>query len=99
MNYRSVGPTSDAFVRVLDEVYGTKTKPKAMARDTTFAAISLGGDPRDLAKGPVQMKLFYEATDQDSYAELFTNIDSRLRRVEIREKDEEYRSPIVRALS
>ncbi|HEX9578038.1 MAG TPA: hypothetical protein VF993_09810 [Myxococcales bacterium] len=97
MTYRSIGRESDALLRVLDELYGTKLKPRAMAKTIIFSGISLGGDPRDLAKGPLHMKLFYEAAGDD-YAELFTNIDIASRRLEIHEKDEAYRSAVVRAL-
>jgi hypothetical protein len=83
---------------VLDELYGTKIGPKAMGRKTKFAGISLEGDPRDLAKGPVKIKLFFESGGQDGYAELFTNIELAAHRLELHEKDDGYRSPIVRAL-
>ena len=98
VTYRSTGPDSDAFVQVLDELYGTKVKPKAMVRETRFTGISLEGDPRDLAKGPVKIKLFFESDKQEDYAELFTNIELAAHRLEVHEKDEEYRLPVVRAL-
>ncbi len=98
VTYRSIGPESDAFLQVLDELYGTKLAPKAMGTETHFTAISLGGDPRDLDKGPVKIKLFFESGGQDDYAELFTNIELAAHRLEVHEKDESYRLPIVRAL-
>jgi len=70
VTYRSTGPESDAFLQVLDELYGTKLGPKAMGTETPFTGISLGGDPRDLTKGPVKIKLFFESGGQDDYAEL-----------------------------
>jgi hypothetical protein len=69
-----------------------------MRPETEFTGISLEGDPRDLTKGMVKIKLFFESEKQDEYAELFTNIDLRANRLEIREKDEEYRLPIIKAL-
>jgi hypothetical protein len=98
LTYRSIGPESDAFLQVLDELYGTKLSPKTMSAETRFTAISLGGDPRDLAREPVKIKLFFESGGQNDYAELFTNIELATHRLEIREKDESYRSPVVRAL-
>lgn len=98
VTYRSTGADSDAFVQVLDELYGTKLSPKGMGREIQFTGISLEGDPRDLAKGPVKIKLLFESGVQDDYAELFTNIELAARRLEVHEKDEEYRSPVVRAL-
>lgn len=99
VTYRSTGLDSDAFVQVIDELYGTKLAPKAMAAEIRFTGISLGGDPRDLTKGPVKIKLFFdELGGQDDYAELFTNIKLAAHRLEVREKDEGYRLPIVKAL-
>ncbi|HEX3250279.1 MAG TPA: hypothetical protein VHS05_12685 [Pyrinomonadaceae bacterium] len=69
-----------------------------MNKATEFIAISLGGDPRDLAKETVKIKLFFDSDEEDRYAELFTNIDLKARKLYIREKDEEYRAAIVRAL-
>jgi hypothetical protein len=98
VTYRSTGPDSDAFVQVLDELYGTKVSPMAMRRETQFTGISLAGNPGDLTKGPVKIKLFFESGEQDDYAELFTNIDVAAHRLEINEKDEDYRSQVLRAL-
>jgi len=98
VSYRSVGAESDLLLHVMDELYGTKQAPKAMNKATEFTAISLGGDPRNLAKEPVKIKLFFESNVEDQYAELFTNIDLKARKLYINEKDEEYRTAIVRAL-
>ena len=98
VSYRSVGAESDLLLHALDEIYETKQAPQAMKKATEFTAISLGGDPTDLAKEPVKIKLFFESNAEDQYAELFTNIDLKARKLYINEKDEEYRAPIVRAL-
>jgi len=98
VQYRSTGTASDTFVKVLDELYGTKLAPKAMNTETCFTGISLEGDPRDLAQGPVKIKLFFESVGQDDYAELFTDIELATRRLEICEKDEGYGLPVVKAL-
>ena len=98
VSYRSVGAESDLLLQAMDELYGTKQAPKAMNKATEFTAITLGGDPRNLAKEPVKIKLFFESNAEDQYAELFTNIDLKARKLYISEKDEEYRAAIVRAL-
>ncbi|MGO8929175.1 MAG: hypothetical protein ACLQU3_20100 [Limisphaerales bacterium] len=98
VTYRSTGGGSDVFVQVLDELYGTKLSPKSMGTETRFTGISLGGNPRDLAKGPVRIKLFFESGGQDDYAELFTNVELAAHRLEVHEKDEAYRLPIIKAL-
>lgn len=98
VTYRSVGVESDSFIRVLDEIYDVKLNPKKMRKETVFAALTLAGNPQDLNKGEVKMKLFYESNDQDKYAELYTNIDLSSRTLHLNEKDPDYRAPVIRAL-
>jgi hypothetical protein len=61
-------------------------------------ALSLAGNPAELANGEVKIKLFFESGAEDDYAELFASIDLRGRRLSINEKDPEYRRGVVRAL-
>ena len=96
---RSLGADSDALVRIIDTLYGAKVMPKRMAPAVPFAAISLKGNPLELAAGEVALKLFFESESEERYAELYLNIDLARSRVELREKDEGYRGPVVRALS
>jgi hypothetical protein len=101
VTYRSIGAESDSFLATLDHLYGTKLSPRTMRQETAFSAITLEGDPRELAKGPIKAKLFYEpggGNSDDRYAEFFTNIDLKAGALQIREKDEEYRTAIIRAL-
>jgi hypothetical protein len=96
---RSLGSESDALVRALDAVYEAHLQPTTMVDAVEFAAISLKGDPSHLAGGDVRLKLFFEDDRQERYAELYLNIDTSKRQVELAEKDEYYRRPIVRALA
>lgn len=98
VKYRAIGADSDAFVDVLDELYETKRSPKNMAKEIEFNAVTLEGHPGELANGPVKIKLFFEPESPDDYVELFTNIDLPARRVEVREKDMEYRPAVIKAL-
>lgn len=98
VTFHSIGPDSDTFVQVLDALYATKLNPKVMSGDVRFVAIALGGDPRDLRSGPVKIKLFFEPDKEDDYAELFINIQLAEHRIEIREKDPDYRLKVVKAL-
>jgi hypothetical protein len=99
VTYHSVGVESDNFAQVLDELYRTKINPTKMATSTRFAGIALEGNPGDLASGRTKIKLFFESDVENEYAELFTNIDLRKHRLEIREKDPDYRSAVVNALT
>jgi hypothetical protein len=69
-----------------------------MRTEATFTGLSLEGNPGDLSQGPVKIKTFCEAGEKDDYAEFFTNIELDKHRVEFREKDEEYRPGVVKAL-
>ena len=99
MSYRSVGTASDFLLQAIDELYGTALHPTAMRAETKFAAITLAGNPATLEKEPVKIKLFYESDDPERCAELFTNIDLRHGVLQINEKDEGYRKPVVQALT
>jgi hypothetical protein len=98
VTYRSIGAETDSFLKVVDELYGTKLNPKMMKGEIAFTGITLGGDPRDIAREPVQIKLFYESGGDEAYAELYTNIEIAKHKLEIKEKDPDYRKLIVRAL-
>jgi len=99
LTYRSTGAESDAFVAALDELYGSKVSPTAMRSNAVFTAISLEGDPANLKAGAARIKCFHETDKPEEYAEFFTNVDVNARRLEVREKDEEYRRTVVRALA
>jgi hypothetical protein len=96
--FRSMGPESDAWIQALDQEYGTKLGPRKMAREVRWTALSLAGDPRNLDAGPVKIKIFFETGAEADYAEAFLDVDAASRSVQIREKDESYRAPLVRAL-
>jgi hypothetical protein len=98
VTYRSLGAPSDALIQVLDQLYNTKLHPTTLRPSTSFTAISLGGEPADLKKGPTKIKLFFESDAEDRYAELYTNIDVARGILQIHEKDPEYRSALIRAL-
>ena len=73
-----------------------RLSPNRMKSEVVFSAVSLEGDPRDLEKGPVNLKLFFESRSENR--ELFTNIDLKMRRLYVSEKDPEYREAIIKAL-
>jgi len=49
---RSVGATSDEFLKVMDSKYQANLHPRSMGAATRFSAISLEGNPQLLEKGP-----------------------------------------------
>lgn len=98
ITYQTLGPASDAFIEVLDQLYTTKLQPRTIRPKTDFAGISLEGEPANLTKGPLKIKLFFESEAEDRYAELYTNIDLANGVLQIHEKDSDYRAPIIKAL-
>jgi hypothetical protein len=94
VTYRSLGPQSNAFLRVLDELYETKLAPQAMRTETQFTGITLGGNPSNPDE-KLSIKLFFESDDEKRYAELYTNVDLKAKKLEIHEKDPDYRKPII----
>ena len=77
-----------------------------MAPEVAFTGISLQGDPRALTVAPAKIKLFFEPDGepddeeyQARYAEAYLDVDLVARRLELNEKDEDYRGALVRALA
>lgn len=98
--YRSVGPESDRLVQILDTLYESGMKPASMkSTPIHFAAFTLGGNPQKLEAGRVEIKLFHESENEEEYAEFYTNIDVRNGKLEIKEKDLDYRKAIIKALA
>jgi hypothetical protein len=98
VEYRTIGEPSNALLAALDELYATKLKPDAMRTDVKFTATTLQGDPADLGKGEVRIKLVHDSTKPELQGELFTNIDLGKHVVHILEKDAAYRPALIRAL-
>jgi hypothetical protein len=99
VEYRSVGPSSNALLTALDEIYETKLQPKGMNPATEFSAASIDGDPDDLGKGEVKIKLTYVDKREDRMAEVYTNIDLPKRQLRICEKDPAFRAALIKALT
>lgn len=96
---RSIGHDSDALLIAMDRLFETALHPAAMTAAAKFSAITLEGDPRDPARGPVKIKLFYEPGDEEGYAELYVNLDVRAGRLYVNEKDPDYRAALIKALT
>src|SRR5258706_5113999 len=65
VEYRTIGDPSNILLSVLDDLYSSGLHPQAMRAETKFAGTSLQGDPTDLVKGEVRIKLSYESTDPE----------------------------------
>lgn len=99
VEYRSLGPVSNALLTALDEIYETKLQPKGINAATEFSAASIEGDPDDLGKGEVKIKLTYVDKREGRMAEVYTNIDLPKRQLRICEKDASFRPALIKALT
>lgn len=102
----STGKISDNFLQVLTNLYKQKTDTAWKFVNTILLnyvnlnefAKSLNAEIIDPPSNTKEYKLFFEGNSEDNYAELYLNINTEEHWIELREKDEEYRSFIIRFL-
>ncbi|MGO8836727.1 MAG: hypothetical protein ACLQQ0_04840 [Limisphaerales bacterium] len=94
----SIGLESDALLAALSELYKMPVDMGPMRTKTRVAVVGLANDPRLLSETPTHMKLLFESEEPSHYAEVFVNVIAPERRIELHEKDPEYRKPLLRAL-
>jgi hypothetical protein len=99
VEYRTLGEPSNKLLEALDDLYATGLHPLGLRAETKFAGTSLEGDPTDLAKGEVRIKLEFEAAEPEKQAELYTKIDLPNHMLRICEKDPSYRKALIQALA
>jgi hypothetical protein len=100
VHIRSMGAESDALVKALAELYGHPTTKAFRQQPLPVTAFSLNETPVNLDKsGYYKLKLFLEEFDEHLYSEVFLNINTEKKEIEINEKDWEYRRPIIELLS
>ena len=87
------------FGPVLERVYKTGVAQVTQRTAVQFEAISLGGEPAALEKGPVRLKLFFSPEVEATYAEAYLNVDLTKHQAELAEKDPEYRQNLVQAFN
>jgi hypothetical protein len=107
LQFKSTGQNSNDFLQVLSKLYETKfdsTKKFTQNYKATFidmnefAKKELGQEISGIA-GLKELKLFFESGKEKDYAELYLNINEKEHWIEVVEKDEEYRKPILSLLT
>lgn len=93
----SIGQETDNFLRAISELYKIPTS-KTFSRNkipaTIFSLNKVNTDLNNL--GYYKFKVFFnENEDENSYAEIYINIDTEKKVIEFHEKDQEYRKPLV----
>jgi hypothetical protein len=96
---RTLGAVSDNFVALLDSRYKIPIPSKTMLATVAASVVGLEGDPAHVQDGVTQMKFFFESGSQDRYAEVYINVDADKRVLGFHEKDEDYRKPLLLALT
>lgn len=97
---KSIGLESDEFVKALAELYKQPTAKGFTKEIISATAFSLNEKPTDLDKqDSYKFKLFFAENDEKLYSELYLNINTQTGEIELNEKDEGYREPIIKLLT
>lgn len=100
VTFKSLGSESDNFVRALAELYEVPTTGGFSSAPLTADIFSLNKRNVNLDKKfYYKLKLFFESNNEELYSEIFLNINTKAKEVELFEKDEEYRSNIIKILT
>jgi len=93
----SIGQESDELVKALAELYGQPTNKSFTKQVISTTAFSLNEKNVNLDnKDYYKLKLFFAEDNEDLYSEIYLNINTRKQEIEIHEKDEEYREPLIK---
>ena len=96
------GPESDRLISALATLYGLPSPEAPMVEKESFTAIALHQADIDMTSEAIKIKIFgndQETDNEEDYYESFFNLDLPNGLVFWNEKDQEYREPLVRALS
>ncbi len=97
------GPESDGLLSALAVMYGAPAQSLRMVDAISFTGIALHQDDVDMESQPIKIKLFGcdsdDEVERDEYFESFFNLDLPSGLVFWNEKDSDYRTPLIRALS
>jgi len=93
---KSLGQESDELVKALAELYKVNSDKGFTKQIISATAFSLNEMPVVLDKNDYyRLKLFFEENDEYLYSEMFLNINTEKREIELHEKDADYREPII----
>ena len=94
---KSLGQESDELVKALAELYKQATDKGFTKQTVSTTVFSLNEKPVNLDKNDYyKLKLFFEENNENLYSEVFLNINTEKREIEIHEKDEDYRESIIK---
>jgi hypothetical protein len=97
VNLQSIGVESDNLIKALAELYQVPITKDFTKKPITANIFSLNDRVVNLDKKDYyKLKLFFEEDNEELYSEIYLNINTERREIEIHEKDEEYREPIIK---
>lgn len=101
VKFISIGQESDELINALSELYNVPIKKPFSKNIITATVFSLNQQDTDLNKnGYYKFKLFFnDDEDENTYAELFFNINTAEQIIELHEKDPDYRKPLLNAFT
>ena len=100
--FMSTGTESDNLLNVMAKLYGIDLMSIEMTEEESFTAFALHQEEFDIRKDAVKIKIFgrdKEEDSEDEYNESFFNLDLTNGLVFWNEKDQEYRVPLILALT
>lgn len=100
LTIKSIGPESDEFLKAISTIYGLSVDKKIKNVIPVATIFSLNTTAVDLDKNDhYKFKAFLEEEDGSNYCEVFFNINTIQKTIELHEKDQVYRKLIISALS
>jgi hypothetical protein len=100
IRFASTGRESDRLLEAMAELYGLPSQERHFVSNLGMVALLLADHPVDLRLQRSPFKVFINHdSGPERYAELFVNVDLSAKRLELHEKDPEYRRNVVSALS
>lgn len=99
----TIGNESDEFVKAISKLYGFPTKNNFTTNSLFPTSFSLNQSKVELdSVGYYKFKLFFRDGEKDKveeYCEIFFNINTKTKTIELFEKDEEYRKLLINVFS
>lgn len=99
ITFLRTGDDSDRFVQTLAEVYDLEADAPKMADKVEFTAAAVGGHPHHPDQDNLHLKLFFNADDEERYAEMYCILDHKKRKLELREADPDFREALLLAFT
>jgi hypothetical protein len=99
VQFQSISPRSNGMVRLLEKVFALPPSGDPMRAFFVAKIVSLGDDPKNMSSKPIHLKAFFGEADGVEQSELYVNIDLASKTLVLKEKDPEYRSALLKAMT